>query len=70
MHEDLVPPTSIEGLSDAQVAPFKTEFDVCATLREMGHEVQALGVSSDLGVIREAKERWRPDVAFNLLEEF
>ncbi|MEX0745497.1 MAG: hypothetical protein WD118_07830 [Phycisphaeraceae bacterium] len=70
MHEDLIPPASTEGLSEAEVAPFKTEFDVCATLREMGHAVHPLGVSSDLSVIREAVDRVKPDVAFNLLEEF
>ena len=42
VHEDLVPPDSIEGMSDDEVnrAAWKTEFDVVATLREMGHEVQ------------------------------
>lgn len=70
LHEDLVPPDSIEGMTEEQVAPFKTEFDVCATLREMGHTVWPLGVSSDLGVIREAIDEMQPDIAFNLLEEF
>jgi D-alanine-D-alanine ligase len=36
----------------------------------MGHEVRALGVRSDLGVIRQAVEEWQPHIAFNLLEEF
>jgi D-alanine-D-alanine ligase len=70
MHEDLVPPDSIEGLTDAEVAPFKTEFDVVVTLREMGHEVLPLGVSDDLGVIRRAIEHFKPHTCFNLLEEF
>ena len=70
VHEDLVPPESIEGLTELEVAPFKTEFDVTATLREMGHEVRPLGVSSDLGVIQQAMQEFEPDVAFNLLEEF
>ncbi len=42
MHPDFIPPDSIEGMTEEQVAPFKTEFDVCATLREMGHEVRHL----------------------------
>ncbi|MEM1026876.1 MAG: ATP-grasp domain-containing protein [Planctomycetota bacterium] len=70
VHADLIPPDSIEGLSDAEVEPFKTEFDVMATLREMGHDVWPIGVSSDLGGIRAAAEHLEPDVAFNLLEEF
>lgn len=70
MHEDLVPPDSIKGLSEQEIAPFKTEFDVVVTLREMGHEVHALGVSDDLGVLRRAIEQIKPHVCFNLLEEF
>ena len=70
LHEDLVPPDSIEGLTDAQIAPFKTEFDVVATLNDMGHDVMPLGVSDDLGVIRRAIEQFKPSICFNLLEEF
>lgn len=70
MHEDLVPPDSIEGLTDKQIAPIKTEFDVTATLRDMGHDVLPLGVSDDLGVLRRAIERFEPHICFNLLEEF
>jgi D-alanine-D-alanine ligase len=69
-HESLVPPESVEGMSDEQVAPFKTEFDVFATLREMGHTVVPVGVGSDLAVIQQAVKTHRPDIAFNLLEEF
>ncbi|HOB75575.1 MAG TPA: ATP-grasp domain-containing protein [Phycisphaerae bacterium] len=70
VHEDLVPPDSIEGLSDEQIAPFKTEYDVTATLHNMGHEVKTVGVSSDLRAIRTAVESMQPDIVFNLLEEF
>lgn len=70
MHEDLVPPDSIDGLSDKEMAPWKTEYDVVAGLHNIGHEVRPLGVRSDLGVIRDAIETWKPQVCFNLLEEF
>lgn len=70
VHEDLIPPESIEGMSDEEIAPFKTEFDVAATLRDMGHRVIPLGVGSDLSVIRAAVDEHHPDIAFNLLEEF
>ncbi|HEX7008650.1 MAG TPA: ATP-grasp domain-containing protein [Phycisphaeraceae bacterium] len=70
MHEDLVPPDSIDGMTDEEIAPFKTEYDVCVTLRNMGHTVWPLGLSSDLGAIKEAVDRYQPDLAFNLLEEF
>lgn len=70
LHPDCVPPDSIDGLSDASIALFKTEFDVVATLRNMGHEVRVLGVSHDLSVIRKAVEAFKPYVVFNMLEEF
>jgi D-alanine-D-alanine ligase len=70
MHEDLIPPESIEGLSDKEIAPFKAEFDVVAGLEALGHEVRPLGMVDDLGVVRRAMAQWKPHVAFNLLEEF
>lgn len=70
MHEDLIPPDSLEGYSDREMLPWKTEYDVVTTLREMGHDARPLGVVDDLGVIRRAILDWKPHVAFNLLEEF
>ena len=70
MHESLVPPDSIEGLTDKEINPFKTEYDVVVTLKEMGHEVQPLGVASDLGVLRRSILAFKPHITFNLLEEF
>ena len=70
VHEDLVPPDTLTGVSEQEYFAFKTEFDVCATLREMGHTVSPLGVSSDLAVIKQAVDEFEPDIAFNLLEEF
>jgi D-alanine-D-alanine ligase len=70
MHEDLVPPASIEGLTAKEVAPWKSEYDVSAGLTNLGHEVRPLGVSSDLGVLRDAIAEWDPHITFNLLEEF
>jgi D-alanine-D-alanine ligase len=70
MHEDLVPPADISGLSDKQLADFRTEWDVIAGLEELGHEVHKLGVGSDLGPIRRAFAELEPDIAFNLLVHF
>ncbi len=70
MHKDFVPPASIEGMSAQEIAPFKTEYDVTAALHKLDHDVHPLGVSSDLAVIREAIEGFKPDIVFNLLEEF
>ncbi len=70
MHEELVPPEDMEGVEDYTKEPWKTEFDVMATLGELGHEVRALGVRGDLGVIRDNLDEAKPHIVFNLLEEF
>jgi len=70
VHSDLVPPDDLEGCTDKQIAEWKTEYDVVSHLRILGHDVQPLGVSSDLGVIRAAIEEFKPHVCFNMLEEF
>ena len=70
MDEELVPPESIEGVSDEEMLNWKTEYDVLVTLRDLGHHAEPLGVSDDLGVIRKAIEETKPHIAFNLLEEF
>jgi D-alanine-D-alanine ligase len=70
VHEDLVPPESLEGYTDKEIQEWKTEFDVVHTLREMGHDVRPLGVRDDLGKIRKEIDQWKPHLAFNLLEEF
>ena len=70
MHEALVPPESIEGLTDEQIHPWKMEYDVKTTLEQMGHEVHTVGLYGDLDPLRQAIERVEPDIVFNMLEEF
>ena len=70
VHEDLVPPDSIEGLTPKEIAPWRTEWDVISTIKKMGHDVYPLGVYNNLGVIGNALMEHKPHVAFNLLEEF
>lgn len=69
MHDYLVPPDDVRG-QDIAAADWKTEYDVLKALKELGHEVRALGVKDDLGAIRQAKEEFQPDIAFNLMEAF
>ena len=69
-HESLLPPEDISGLSDEEVAPFKTEFEVRKGLRALGHEVVMVGLSDELAPLRKAIETFEPHVVFNLLEEF
>ncbi len=70
MLKQFVPPESTEGLSEKDIASWKTEFDVMATLRDLGHEVHPLGVEDSLSEMRHAIQTWKPHLAFNLLEEF
>ncbi|MEO8033707.1 MAG: D-alanine--D-alanine ligase [Acidobacteriota bacterium] len=70
MHPSLVPPDSREGYGEQEAYEWKTEYDVVSTLRELGHEVKPLGVADELGPIRGVIEEWKPDIVFNLLEEF
>lgn len=68
--EQLVPPESLEGRSEKEIDEWKTEFDVITTLKELGHQVEVLGLSDDLTPIRRAIQKFAPHIAFNLLEEF
>jgi D-alanine-D-alanine ligase len=70
MHVDLVPPDDVAGKPDAEFFEYKTEYDVLTGLRELGHEVQPLGLYDDLTPLRQAIQDFKPHIAFNLLDEF
>jgi len=70
MHESLVPPPSLKGYTDKEIDEFRTEYDVMAALEKAGHTVRALGLQDNLSDLRAAITDWKPDIAFNLLEEF
>jgi D-alanine-D-alanine ligase len=65
-----IPPDDIASLPEAERMPFRTEWDVIRTLRKVGHEVNVLGVYDELRPIRVAIDEFKPDIVFNLLEEF
>lgn len=69
-HPDFLPPESSEGFSEKEINVWKTDYDVVSALRELGHEVRSLGVADELRPIREALDEYRPNVVFNLLEQF
>lgn len=70
VHATLVPPDTLEGFSEKQIDEWRTEYDILTTLRAVGHEVRCLGVLDSLTELRSATVEWKPDVVFNLLEEF
>ncbi|MBX5460923.1 MAG: D-alanine--D-alanine ligase [Steroidobacteraceae bacterium] len=70
VHASLIPPEKLEGYSEKQIDEWRTEYDVTSTLRKMGHEVRCVGVLDSLTELRTMIADWKPDIAFNLLEEF
>ncbi len=70
VHESLMPPASTEGYTDQQIDEWRTEYDVITHLRAMGHDVRCLGVLDSLTALRSEIAEWKPDIVFNLLEEF
>jgi D-alanine-D-alanine ligase len=70
MHESLVPPENLEGHTEKEIEEWRTEYDVTTTLRKAGHDVRCMGVLDSLTELRSAIADWKPDVVFNLLEEF
>ena len=70
LNQDLMPPETLpEGIEKEKQA-WRTEYDVISTLKSLGHEVYPVGLRGDLGVIIRALEEHKPQIAFNLLEEF
>jgi D-alanine-D-alanine ligase len=70
VHEQLVPPEDIEGLTEKEIDVFRSEYDVYSTLYNLGHEIRVVGISDSLSKLRETVKAWQPHVVFNLLQEF
>src|ERR1700758_2711695 len=70
VHSTLVPPDSLQGSTEKEIEEWRTEYDVISHLKEAGHEVMPLGLSDSLSELRRAITDWKPDIVFNLLEEF
>ena len=70
VHETLIPPDSLEGHEQREIDEWRTEFDVVSHLKHAGHEVRCIGLLDSLTELRGAIQEWRPQLVFNLLEEF
>jgi D-alanine-D-alanine ligase len=70
VHSTLVPPNSLDGVTEKEIEEWRTEFDVISHLKGAGHEVRPIGISDSLSELRREIIDWRPDIVFNLLEEF
>ena len=56
--------------NDFKTEDWKTEGQVVRTLKSLGHEVGTLGLHNDLHVLVDEIKEFRPDIVFNLMEEF
>ena len=63
-------PDSLKGATEKEIDEWRTEYDVISHLKAAGHEVMPLGLSDSLSELRRAITDWKPDIVFNLLEEF
>jgi len=70
VNADLIPPDDLRGLSEDEIEACRTEYNVLSTLSNSGHEVRVLGINDKIGELRRVVRDWRPEIAFNLLEEF
>ena len=70
VHETLVPPETLAGVREEEAAEYRTEYDVTSCLRKMGHDVRPIGIGDSLTELRATIQDWKPQVCFNLLEEF
>jgi D-alanine-D-alanine ligase len=70
LSQELMPPDTIPEGVEKEKQPWRTEYDVISTLKSIGHEVFPIGLRSDLEVIAKAREESKPQIAFNLLEDF
>jgi D-alanine-D-alanine ligase len=70
VHTELVPPEGPLDADDPRLDKVRTEYDVRNALLELGHEVRLVGVEDDLTPLRATIEKWKPHIAFNLLEDF
>lgn len=68
--ERLLPDGDLEAFSEKERMLRKTEYDVKRAIESLGHTLIPVGVSNDLSTIRDAIDAHKPDIVFNLAEEF
>ncbi|MFH1837542.1 MAG: hypothetical protein ABH862_05480 [Candidatus Omnitrophota bacterium] len=64
-------PPKDQDFSDAlKTEDWSTESSICKALKELGHEVDMLGIYDDIDLVSQRAKENRPDVVFNLTEIF
>ena len=61
---------SNKKIFDKEFIPWKTEFDVVTTLKEMGHHVLILGLDESFDELEDLLDSIKIDLVFNLIEEY
>jgi D-alanine-D-alanine ligase len=69
VQKGLIPPDDATQ-EEVLAAPWKMEYGIIKTLKALGHTPIPLAVEGNLGVIREAVDAEKPQIAFNCLEGF
>ncbi len=64
------PPPNQDYSRDLEAGVKQAEYDVFAALLERGHEARLLGIHSDVQVLFDGVQAWKPDVVFNACEAF
>lgn len=69
---DAISPTSLDQdlSAELETEDWKTEANVLKALQELGHEVQFLALFDDMDLLRQKLQLYRPDVIFNLADQF
>jgi D-alanine-D-alanine ligase len=70
IHKGLLPPDNASDLGPEKLNEVKVEFHVISTLKKMGHQIFPVEMFGELEPLRELLDEIKPDIAFNLLEEF
>ena len=70
LHRDFLPPDDVTSVDAAEAHRVKSEISVRAALTALGHDVTLLAVHDELAEVRRAVEEGKPDIVFNMLEEF
>ncbi len=70
IRDGLIPPETATSYDVDNPPDWKMEFDIIATLQDLGHEVRPIGLYDDLTPVRNSILEWKPHIAFMMLEEF
>ena len=69
---DAIAPTTLDQdlSTELRTEDWKTEANVLAALRDLGHDTGQLAIFDDLDLLRQKLQSFEPDVIFNLADQF